>query len=82
MSVTLYEFNPRWSTARWFDIGGPCFKLNYGRRVRFVWLWNLFNRHTADGDHWWGIGVFQIGNRHLFYVGHNGVSIAFVGRTA
>lgn len=77
--ISLYHYKPSWDGWRWFNVSGPCFKI--GRRARLVWLWNAFNRHTADGAHWWGIGVLQVGNRHLFYVGHNGVSIAFIGRT-
>lgn len=77
--ISLYHYKLDWNGWTWFDLGGPCFKV--GTRPTFVWLWNAFNRHTADGDHWWGIGVLQVGNRHLCYIGHSGVSIAFIGRT-
>jgi hypothetical protein len=79
--ISFYRFDPSWSTWRWFNISGPCFKIAYRRRVNFIHLWTLFNRHTADGDHWWGVGVLQIGNYHLFYIGHGGISVAFIGRT-
>lgn len=61
----------------WFNAGSPRLKI----AGRNVWLWNLFNRHTSDGDHWWGIGVLQIGQRHLLFVGHCGISVLFIGRT-
>lgn len=64
----------RW---RWFNLDGPSFKV-MGRRVR---LWNAFNRHTNDGDHWWGFGVLQVNRRHLFFVAFSGVSVLFIGQT-
>lgn len=75
--IAFDSFSPSWDGWTWFNLGGPCFKVG----TRLVWLWNAFNRHTADGDHWWGVGLLQIGNRHLLYVGHNGVSVLFVGVT-
>ena len=63
---------------RWFNI-------TIGERMllrrRFT-LFELFNRHTADGEHWWGIGVLQIDQRWLFYVGYNSASILFIGQSA
>ena len=78
--ITFHSFTPDWHTLRWFNVSGPCFKLAWRRRVNFLWLWNCFNRRTADGDHWWGVGVLQVGHRHLLYMGHSGISILFLGR--
>lgn len=65
-------------TINWFNLGCPKIKV-FGRNV---WLWNCFNRKTSDGDHWWGVGLLQVGSRHLFFVGHCGVSVLFVGKTS
>ncbi len=81
--IRFYDWKPEWSTRRWFNLSGPSFKIGLpNNRVNFLWLWNAFNRHTAEGDHWWGVGVLQIGHRHLFFVGFCGISIAFIGKTA
>lgn len=78
--LKLYRFDPSWSTWRWFNISGPCFIVRLPHaRVTFIHVWTLFNRHTADGEHWWGVGVLQVGKRHLFYIGHSGVSALFFG---
>ena len=61
----------------WFNIGSPVFTI----KGRYVRLWNCFNRRTSDGDHWWGVGLLQVGNRHLVFVGYCGVNIAFIGQT-
>lgn len=66
---------------RWCNVGGPviwCTCSNL-KRIR-IKLWNAFNRETLD-DHYWGYGLLQIGSRHLFFVGHSGVSILFIGET-
>lgn len=82
MSIRLYTWTWEWSGWRWFNLSGPTFIIRrYPARPIFIWPWGCFNRHAADGDHWWGVGIVQIGNRHLFYVGHSGVSIFFIGRT-
>ena len=60
----------------WFNLSGKVFKM-FGKYCK---LWNLFNRNSTIGHHW-GIGVLQIGHRHLFFVGTAGVSIVFFGRT-
>lgn len=60
----------------WFNWGAPAFRVA-GRRIV---LWNGFNRLSTQG-HWWGLGVLQIGNRHLLYVGDCGVRALFVGKT-
>lgn len=67
-------FNPRW-----FSVPSPMWRIP-GTRSR-VRLWNCFNRHTSDGDHWWGFGVLQIGRRHLFCVAFSGISVLFIGQT-
>lgn len=81
MTIAFHHWEPEWSSVRWFNVSGPTFVIRHRQRVNFVWLWNAFNRYTADGEHWWGFGLFQVGNRHLFFVGFCGVSIAFIGRT-
>jgi hypothetical protein len=63
-------------TLSWFNISAPPTR-PFGVFVR---AFNAFNRRCADGDHYWGFGLLQIGHRHLFYVGHSGVSVLFVGR--
>lgn len=66
---------------RWFNWGSREIALRWrGNLIAYLWLWNLFNRVSRDG-HTWGVGVLQVQNRHLFYVGSGGVSICFVGRT-
>jgi hypothetical protein len=62
---------------RWFNISAPVIRIR-GNHIR---LWNLFNRHTSDGDHWWGIGILQVNRRHLVFVGFCGVYFFFVGET-
>ncbi|MGH2352516.1 MAG: hypothetical protein ACRDI2_23790 [Chloroflexota bacterium] len=60
----------------WCNLSAPW--LRVGRlRIR---LWNLFNRRSTEG-HWWGVGLLQIGQRHLLFVGHCGVRALFVGET-
>lgn len=63
----------------WFNVSSPYWRI--GRRRILIRPWNLFNRRTNDGDHWWGFGLLQIGRRHLFFVGHCGVSLLFIGQT-
>lgn len=63
----------------WFNLSAPWIAKSMDWRIR---LWNLHNRVTADGDHWWGFGLLQIGKRHLFYVGDGGVRALFIGQTA
>ncbi len=60
----------------WFN-GSPPW-LSIGRlRIR---LWNIHHRRAVEG-HWWGVGLLQIGNRHLCYVGDAGIYLLFLGRT-
>lgn len=70
------------SHLNWFNISAP-----YWRGFR---LWNCFNRVTAKDGHWWGVGLLQIRNRHLLFVGRlpngrRGISLYvrafFLGRT-
>ena len=51
---------------QWFNISAPMWRLPRGSHLRF---WNAFNRHSTGG-HWWGLGLLQLGRRHLFYVGN------------
>lgn len=46
----------------------------FGRRIL---PWNAFNRRSAEG-HFWGLGILQIGRRHLAYVGHDQAWLGFV----
>jgi hypothetical protein len=68
---------------RWFNWSAPGIPIRRGKRgiIGYVWLWNLFNRVSTDG-HFWGVGVLQIQNRHLFFIGDQGISILFIGRTS
>lgn len=79
--IELYEFQWKYASATWFNLGGPCFIVRRPHTF-FVWPWVLFNHVTNDDQHWWGLGVLQIGKRALFYVGHSGVSVLFVGKTS
>lgn len=62
---------------RWYNAGAPWLRVP-GTKFSLR-LWNLFNRRSTDG-HFWGVGIVQVGSRHLLYVGHSGVSVAFVGQ--
>jgi hypothetical protein len=65
----------------WYNISAPLWTIRLPRRRHLhICLWNLFNRRCADGDHYWGVGLLQIGHRHLFAVMFSGVSILFIGR--
>ncbi len=58
-----------------------CFNISPRFIHTFGVIWkpyNCFNRVTSDGDHWWGIGLFQIQGRHLFYIGSAGLSVLFI----
>ena len=50
------------------------------RMHKSVRLWNLFNRRQSfGGGGWvWGVGVLQVGHRHLAYVGSQGLCLFFV----
>jgi hypothetical protein len=60
---------------QWYNASAPLWR-PFGRL--HVCLWNLFNRRCADGDHYWGFGLLQIGKHHLFYIGHEGGHLLFV----
>ena len=58
-----------WTNARWFNVGAPTWRPTLpGRGRQTVKLWNLWRRYSADGR-WWGVGLLQVGRRHLLYVG-------------
>ena len=63
----------------WFNASAPMWLMpvKWRRWVSSVRLWNLHNRRSSEGW-WWGIGVLQIGRRHLLYLGDRGVCVAFV----
>lgn len=75
---------------RWFNASAPHWLVRRPRhRYMTVRLWNLFNRH-GQSFHWWGIGLLQVADRHLFYIGRTqaydgstcwAVSVLFIGRT-
>lgn len=70
-----------WDGPTWFNASAPLWVVFAGaRRSLPVCLWTAFNRVCADGAHFWGFGILQIGHRHLFAVTHSGVSILFMGR--
>ena len=70
------------ASLRWFNISIPSNFISVRRNHRppFLRIAQVFNRHCADGNHFWGFGILQVGHRHLFYIGHSGISIAFIGR--
>ena len=57
----------------WFNLGSSFIKLG-GENIK---LWNFFNRLSTQ-DTWWGVGLLQIGTRHLLFAGHSGVCVGFV----
>jgi hypothetical protein len=65
-----------YQNVRWFNLSDPWVLGKY--RKPSIRLWNCFNRHTRDGDHFWGIGVLQMGARHLLYMGFDQVAMGFV----
>ena len=60
----------------WFNLKSPTFKV-LGKTVK---LWNLFNRVSEDA-HWWGVGLLQVGKRHLFLAHHGGVCLLFLNES-
>jgi hypothetical protein len=74
-----------WQGIHWYNISAPLWTISLPSRkpvkpLLHICLWNLFNRRCADGSHYWGVGLLQIGDRHLFAVMFSGVSILFIGR--
>lgn len=66
----------------WFNASLATFNV-FGSNVK---LYNLFNRQDierGDGsiEHHWGIGLLQIGGRHLLYVGSIGCTVLFAHKT-
>ena len=64
-----------WHNTRWFNIGGPKIYTPI-----HIGTWEFFNRHCKSNEHYWGLGVGQVGSRFLFYVGSGGISILFMGK--
>lgn len=58
----------------WYNVSAPLWRV-LGRW--HLCLWTLFNRRAVDA-HYWGAGLLQIGQRHLFYVGHEHGDLLFV----
>jgi len=61
---------------QWFNLSTPRWRI--GRTG--VRLFQVFNRVSTDG-HWWGIGLLQVGKRHLLFIGSCGVRALFIGET-
>lgn len=84
MRVISDPQNVSWS---WFNVSAPMWIVGWfrGHQVTLR-LWNLFNRVSSEG-HSWGVGLLQVGRRHLFYIGKRGfigrvrVLCGFIGRT-
>lgn len=74
------DFSPTWEGVRWFNVDGPALTIYTPWGAHFLKSWMLFNRRCADGAHYWGFGVLQIGHRHLFGIAFSGASILFVGK--
>jgi hypothetical protein len=77
----LYHLLPYADGWRWFNASAPQLLFRWLDRCICMRLYNCFNHHTADGEHWWGVGILQIARRHLFYVGDSGISILFLGQS-
>ena len=60
----------------WFNLNP---KPNLQIRGSYIKWFNCFDRDSNSG-HFWGLGLLQINKRHLFYIGHSGISILFIGR--
>lgn len=60
----------------WFNVSSKMHRIN-NKHLR---LWNLFHRDSKDGRYW-GVGILQIGQRHLFYISYNAISILFIGKS-
>lgn len=54
------------SDFHWFNLHRGFIKV-FGKNVK---LFNAFNRVCANGDHYWGFGLLQIGRAHLLYIGY------------
>jgi hypothetical protein len=79
VKIELERMLPDWSGPRWFNLGAPAVWVRgLTRRPVIVWLWDCFNRHTADGAHFWGVGLLNVNGRCLLYVGHDHADVAFV----
>lgn len=62
----------------WFNLN-PKFNGKLFGRYLFKWF-NCFRRVSVGGTYW-GIGILQVENRHLFYIGFNGMSVLWIGTT-
>lgn len=59
----------------WFSFS-PKFIKVFGMNFK---LYNLFNTHAECG-HYWGVGLMQFGQRHLFYIGNAGFKLFFTSK--
>ena len=71
--LTKSELTQGRVNMNWFNWSSPW--------IGNVRLWNLFNRQCKGEEHYWGIGIMQIGNRHLLYIGDRGFLVLFIGKT-
>lgn len=60
-----------WTSSRWFSFSCPTVRLGFWfGRYWHLWPWNLFRRDQISGElYCWGIGLLQVGHRHLFFLG-------------
>ena len=65
-----------WNNRNWFNLGFDFIKI-FGKNFKF---YNLFNNITKCGEHFWGFGLIQLGQRHLFYIGDAGLKLFFINK--
>lgn len=58
-----------YTSRRWFNVSAPVLRIGKSGHKRFVWLWTCHRRYATDYNQW-GVGLLQIGNRHMAYIGH------------
>lgn len=61
----------------WFNLNPEFNGKVFGRN--FKWF-NCFRRLVEGNTLYWGIGLLQIGKRHLFYIGQSSISILYIGK--
>jgi hypothetical protein len=60
-----------YTAPTWFNLSSPHWMIPAPHRAgkMTIRLWNLHRRHSKNDGRWWGVGVLQIGRRHLAYIG-------------
>ncbi len=61
----------------WFNLNPSFNGKMFGKN--FKWF-NAFRRRIEGHGLVYGFGLIQIGGKHLFYVGKNGLFILFIGK--